>query len=219
MIKKYIPKFIAKGNVFKQIFESQQYEIDILNNNIQDIINNLFVETATWSLSIFEKEYGLDTVLSDALENRRSRILAKKRSKGVCNISKIKEIASSFSNGEVDVIPHYEDDYFTVTFIGTKGIPPRLEDLYDAIEVIKPAHLDIEYQFNYETWGEVKEYTWEELAHFTWEQVLNGDISHVDVMEDYDYLVNEDGEYLCNEDGIRFVVLKSDSMYWEQNNE
>ena len=48
MIKRYLPTFIAKGNIIKDIYESQQAEIDLLNNDIQDLINNLSVETSTW---------------------------------------------------------------------------------------------------------------------------------------------------------------------------
>lgn len=156
---RYVQRFVAKGEVFRQIFKSQQAEIDILNNNLEDLINNMFIETATWGLVYFEKKYGLKTDLTDTLENRRARILAKKRSSSTFNIKTIKSVASAFSGGEVDVIPHYEDDYFVIKFIGTKGIPPKLQDLYDAIDDIKHCHLDVEYEFTYNTVYDLRQFT------------------------------------------------------------
>lgn len=172
MLKKYIPKFIAKGNVFKEIYESQQAEIDILQNNIEDLINNLFVETATWGLFYFEKKYGLKTDLTDSYENRRARILAKMRSSYTCNIETIKTMASAFSNGEVEVTPYYEDDYFVIKFVGTKGIPPKITDLYNAVEEIKPCHLDVEYKFTYNTVYDLRQFTIAELSNYTAKKLL-----------------------------------------------
>ena len=127
MIKRYLPSFIVKGNIIKDIFESQQAEVDLLNNNIQDLIDNLFVETATWSLVNWEKKYNIPIDLEDTLENRRSRILARRVSKGQPFTKEtIEAIANQFTNGSVEVIEHLESDYFTVKFVSTKGIPPKI---------------------------------------------------------------------------------------------
>ena len=127
MIKRYLPSFIVKGNILKDIFESQQAEVDLLNNNIQDLIDNLFVETATWSLENWEKKYNIPIDLDDTLENRRSRILARMVSKGQPFTKEtIEAIANQFTNGSVEVIEHLESDYFTVKFVSAKGIPPKI---------------------------------------------------------------------------------------------
>ena len=142
MIKRYLPGFIAKSNIIKDIYKSQQVEVDLLNNDIQDLINNLFVESSTWSLEKREKEYNIPTDLDDTLENRISRILAKMVSKGKPFTKEtIEAIANQFSNGDVEVIEHLEDDYFTVKFVSAKGIPPKIQDVYDAINEIKTSWL------------------------------------------------------------------------------
>lgn len=38
---------------------------------------------------------------------------------------------------------------FTVQFVGEKGTPPNLDDLKEAIQRIKPAHLDVIYKFRF----------------------------------------------------------------------
>ena len=65
----------------------------------------------------------------------------------------------SFSGGEVEVNPHLEEDYFVIKFVSTKGIPPKIEDLYNLIEEIKPAHLDVEYGFKYNTVYDLRQIT------------------------------------------------------------
>ena len=160
MIKRYLPSFIVKGNILKDIFESQQAEVDLLNNNIQDLIDNLFVETATWSLENWEKEYNIPIDLDDTLENRRSRILAKMVSKGQPFTKEtIETISNQFTNGNVEVIEHLEGDYFTVKFISTMGIPPKVQDVYDAINEIKASWLDVEYEFKYNTVYDLRQIT------------------------------------------------------------
>ena len=200
MIKRYLPSFIVKGNILKDIFESQQAEVDLLNNNIQDLINNLFVETATWSLENWEKEYNIPIDLDDTLENRRSRILARKVSKGQAFTKEtIEAIANQFTNGTVEVVEHLEDDYFTVKFVSTKGIPPKIQDVYDAINEVKASWLDIDYEFIYNTVHYLRQYTVRELRQYTVEELREKELQHLGLSKKY--LTDENGINLVDREG------------------
>ena len=206
MIKRYLPSFIVKGNILKDIFESQQAEVDLLNNNIQDLIDNLFVETATWSLENWEKKYNIPIDLDDTLENRRSRILARMVSKGQPFTKEtIELIANQFTNGSVEVIEHLEDDYFTVKFVSTKGIPSKIQDVYDAINEVKASWLDIDYEFKYNTVGYIKEFTVGEISKYTVGEVLNDDLGHGSVTST-GYVIDENGDYIVDENGDYIVI-------------
>ena len=179
MIKRYLPSFIAKGNIIKDIYESQQAEADLLNNNIQDLINNLFVETATWSLEKWEEKYNIPIDLEDTLENRRSRILARMVAKGQPFTKEtIEVISNQFTNGEVEVIEHLEDDYFTVKFVSIMGIPPKIQDVYDAINEIKASWLDVEYEFKYNTVHDVRQFTVKEIQKYTVKDLTEKNLTH-----------------------------------------
>ena len=196
MIKRYLPSFIVKGNILKDIFESQQAEVDLLNNNIQDLIDNLFVETATWSLENWEKKYNIPIDLDDTLENRRSRILARMVSKGQPFTKEtIEAIANQFTNGSVEVIEHLESDYFTVKFVSTKGIPPKIQDVYDAINEVKASWLDIDYEFIYNTVHYLRQYTVEELRQYTVEELRTKELQHLGSLK---YLTDENGNKLID---------------------
>jgi len=83
----------------------------------------------------------------------------------------IKNVASAFANGEVEVIEYPSEYKFVVKFVGEKGIPPNISDLTKTIEEIKPAHLNYEYQYTYNVWKFLTSKVWNDLAHYTWEQV------------------------------------------------
>ena len=179
MIKRYLPGFIAKSNIIKDIYESQQVEVDLLNNDIQDLTNNLFVETSTWSLEKREKEYNIPIDLDDTLENRISRILAKMVSKGKPFTKEtIETIVNQFTNGNVEVIEHLEDDYFTVKFVSEFGIPPKIEDVYNAINEIKASWLDVEYEFKYNTVHDVRQFTVKEIQKYTVKELTEKNLAH-----------------------------------------
>ena len=178
MIKRYLPTFIAKGEIIKDIYDSQQSELDILNGNIQDLINNLFVDTATWGLEYFEKKYNIPINLEDTLENRRSRILARMVSKGQPFTKEtIEAIANQFTNGDVEVEQHLEDDYFTIKFVSTLGIPPKIQDVYDAINDVKASWLDVTYEFKYNTVYDLRQFTVGHIATKTVKQALEEDLN------------------------------------------
>lgn len=200
MLKKYIPKLIIKGQVFGEIYNSQQWEIDKINGDNEDLLNQCFIDTATWSLLYWEEKYGLETDETDTLENRRGRVRAKMVSRGQpFNSETIKNIAKAFTNGDVEVTEHLENDYFTVEFVGTMGIPPKVQDVYSAIDDIKASWLGVEYQFKYNTVYDLRQFSVAELSKYSVKQLLEKDLQHGD--PDYSILTNEDGNLITTEDG------------------
>ena len=207
MIKRYLPSFIVKGNIIKDIFVSLQAEVDLLNNNIQDLIDNLFVETATWSLENWEKKYNIPIDLDDTLENRRSRILARMVSKGQPFTKEtIEAIANQFTNGTVEVIEHLEDDYFTVKFVSTKGIPPKIQDVYDAINEVKASWLDIDYEFIFNTVNYLRKFTVAELRQYTVEELRTEELQHSGSFKKY-YLTDENENNLVDKVNKKLITF------------
>jgi len=162
LLKDYVPSLLCSGEIFSRIYAAQQTKIDSTNMDIQDLINQCFIETATWGLVLWEEEFGVKTDLTDTYENRRSRVIAKKRGQGVTTVAMIKNVAEAFANGTVEVIEDNIEYNFAIKFVSTKGIPPKIEDLKSAIDQIKPAHLGVSYLFTYLIWSEFDNYnkTW-----------------------------------------------------------
>ena len=154
-INKYVTPKINQKDIMSRIYESQKAQVDVINEDVKDLIDNLFIDTATWALDFWEDELAIEKVLDDTYENRRGRIKAKLRGYGTCTKKHIKNVALSYGYGEVDPIEHYEDYVLEIKFISTIGIPPRLSDFKKTMRMIVPAHIGIIYTFKYNTWADV----------------------------------------------------------------
>lgn len=166
-----LPDFYFTSEEVKAIQGGIEVEIKGLQAAQEDLLNQLFVDTATWGLKYWERYVGLQVDISKPYDFRRSRIKSRLRGKGTTTIQMIKNVAESFSNGEVDIIEDYANYSFIIKFVGTRGIPPNMNDLKNTIEEIKPAHLGFVYEFTYTVWNEVKALTWGQIKTGTWEDL------------------------------------------------
>ena len=171
----YLPSFYHNSDIIKVFMESNNIEVDTLKAYVEDLNKNLYVKTATWGLDLFEEELGLITDKSLSYEERRERILAKKRGNGTTTKAMIKNTAEAFSGGEVDVIENFSDYSFIVKFVGVKGIPKNLTLFKKMIEEIKPAHLNYELAFTYTVWDMIisKNNVWNDFNSQTWVDLMS----------------------------------------------
>lgn len=221
-LTQYVPSIEWKNDdKQKYIYEKLQFRLNWIESVFLEIVNNAYIKTANEeSLKKMEKEFDIVASKSSTLDDRRSKLLSILRGQGVTNILKIKTIAESFENGEVEIVPHFEDYYYAIKFVGKKGIPNRLDDLYSSIEAVNPCHLGINYEFNYERWGELygnttSPYKWGELKKFTWSEVLNGKIYHNTDWYTKSDLVTEDGFNLVTEDGFGIELVEEELVSQE----
>lgn len=166
-----LPSFYHSSEFVKAYMNANTIEIDKLKDSINDLVANLYVKTATWGLDYFEEELGLETDKSKSYEERRERILAKKRGQGTTTKAMLKSTAEAFSGGEVEIIELFNDYTFKLKFIGTKGVPANLEDFRSVIEEIKPAHLAYVLEFTYNTHRDLKTKTHSQLNMKTHKEI------------------------------------------------
>ena len=91
-----LPSFYHNSDFVKAYMSSQSVEHSFIKESIDDLVNNLYVDTATWGLDYFEEELGLKTDKSKTYEERRERIKAKKIGNGTTTIKMIKDTALAF---------------------------------------------------------------------------------------------------------------------------
>jgi uncharacterized protein YmfQ (DUF2313 family) len=133
-------------------------EIERIRLQFIDVLDQFFVSTTDTSLERWENEFNLSVANNYDLAYRRSKILSRLRGSGTITAALIKNVAESFENGTVEVIEDSTNYSFTIKFISTLGIPPNLDDLKDAIEELKPAHLAVIYEFTYMDWNDYEGY-------------------------------------------------------------
>ena len=169
----YLPVFYSNSEEVKGIQNSLQNESEAMINAIDDLLKQIYIDTATWGLSHWEKYLNLSADSSENIDNRRSRIKTRLRGQGTTTKEMIKNVCSSFVNGEVEVTEIAEDYIFKIKFISNIGIPGNVEYLRSSIEEIKPAHLAFEFIYIYNTNATLKNFTHAQLAAYTHFQLRN----------------------------------------------
>ena len=166
-----LPSFYD-NDITRPIQNSFTIEVNSVNDEVENTLNQFFVDSATYGLDKWESMLGISKNNFD-YATRRENIKAKMRSRGTTTVSVIKNICEAYSNGTVEIIVNHSDYSFVIDFIDTIGIPKAFDELDKAINEIKPCHLAHSYKFNYNTHGDLSKYTHEKLANYTHDEVRN----------------------------------------------
>ena len=166
-----LPSFYDNG-ITKPIQDSLNVESNSINDEVDNTLNQFFVDSATYGLDCWEKMLGMSRNNFD-IDTRRENIKAKMRSRGTTTVSVIKNICEAYSNGTVEIIVNHSDYSFVIDFIDTIGIPKAFDELDKTINEIKPCHLAHSYKFNYNTHSDISNYTHEQLANYTHDEIRN----------------------------------------------
>lgn len=164
--------------------QSIESERSVLEDKFKDLYNQVFLESADWSLYMWENMLGINRIsstFSDDIQVRRENILAKLRSKGVTNAKSLEKLCKTFSGGDVKVITNNSDYSFLVKFISEESIPKNLDNLTSMIDEIKPAHLAWDYILAYNIWLQSKDLQWT-LNGETWADDKTSDFISSDVV-------------------------------------
>ena len=166
-----LPSFYD-NDITKPIQDSLNVESNSINDEVDNILNQFFVDSATFGLDYWERMLGIPKNNFD-IDTRRENIKAKMRSRGTTTVSAIKNICEAYSNGIVEVIVNHSDYSFIIDFVGTIGVPKAFAELDKTIEEIKPCHLAHSYKFNYNTHRDLSRYTHEYLSNYTHNEIRN----------------------------------------------
>lgn len=167
----YLPKYYEEVRESANIVNVESTELESLNADIKDVLDQLFVDTATWGLAKWEKVVGIITDNTKTYEQRRSAIKSKLRGMGTVTLAMIKNVGDSFYS--VDVKEDYANYQITIVSVGERGVPDNFADLEKAINEIIPAHLKTVFEFTYLTWDELDAalLTWDKIGTYTWDQL------------------------------------------------
>lgn len=136
------PQYIAIFDAYGKLVGRNSIDVD-------GLLDQTFIETATWGLELLEKEFGIETDISKSITERRSVILSKKRGIGTVTVDLVKSVAESFYGGQVEVKENFEDSVIEIKFISNVGVPPNQDDVYIAVAEILPAHLFLTFEYTY----------------------------------------------------------------------
>jgi len=150
-----------KSVIYNEMFDAESHQVELFVSNVDDLQAQMDVNTATWALEIYEKELSIPVNKSKPIEERRSVIKSRMRGAGQVDAALLKIVADSYTNGDCDV---GFNGIINITFNSQVGRPPNLDDVKQAIEDTKPAHLNVQYSFRHLTISEVRQMTIGEVS-------------------------------------------------------
>lgn len=140
-ILRYLPAFVSEtSNTFKTIGDSQSAEHDRLKEYMLDVYKQFFISTATWGLTLWEKDLFLPIIETDSYENRRLRIWNKLQAKQTSTLQFMTDLLNNYVSTKDGKITELYDTY-TLRFEVQDGTIDNWTDLLAAINQWKPAHL------------------------------------------------------------------------------
>lgn len=176
---KLLPDYYEQNVSMKTLQELLSVQTNELETGLTETVDQCFAGSVSTQLSRWERFLGLNIDITKSTAFRRERIAAKISGAGTTTKEMIKDVASRYSNGEVEVYEDNEHSRFTIKFVGTIGIHGNMADLMTTIEEIKPAHLAVEYEYVYNTHGKLSGFTHEQLSAYTHSQLRNEGIENV----------------------------------------
>ena len=140
----YLPKFPPNDPAFAETqrvlsLEHEQYRLKII-----DFAKQFHPQTATWGLNVWEEELGLKTDLTEDLELRRSKVMAKLLGASpmtVANTNKLVNLFTDDGKAYVDELP--TDGTIKIIIPSLKA---NLEEMRRSLDEMLPAHLVYNFQ-------------------------------------------------------------------------
>ena len=173
-LMKYLPDYYSGNLTMEELQGILSHQINSIADSKNHMIDQCFISYASSLLSRYEKIYAIDTDVSQGNQVRIEKIKAKILSVGTTTKEMIQNMAAAYSNGEVVVIEDNENYRFTIKFVGEKGIPNDIDALAKSLNEIKPAHLELEFSYTFNTWNDVSIATWAQANEFTWKETREG---------------------------------------------
>lgn len=165
-MRTYIPDVIwGRSWIMDRLFNAMGQEYDTLRAAAQDVLNQFFVQTATWGLDQWENFVGLQVSPPGTPDvDRRESVLARLRGYGTATVRVLEDIAASYARGAIAVAEDFANYTVYIRFVDTAGHPANLQDVERALRAVLPAHLSPVYQLTYTTWDR-----WD-LLNLAWDQ-------------------------------------------------
>jgi Uncharacterised protein conserved in bacteria (DUF2313) len=167
----YLPRYYGDFQQVVEMLKTEANEFTRLRALLYEILDQFYVETATYGLNRWEKITDIEYLEQRSTISRRHYINAKLRGVGTVTPALLKSIVDAFYTAEIYEEPN--DFKVRIKLVGKRGVPKNLEDIQAVVNDVIPAHLQPYFEFTYLPWSEVEEagLTWEQAEQYTAEDL------------------------------------------------
>lgn len=139
-LSKYLPEYLAKDPIFLAMLKAESHGHELQRADMEKLLEQFFVETATDALEKWEKFLGIDVNKNLRNEDRRNTILAKIKGTQTVTINFMTRLVNTYiADGKAEVVDMPDDYAIKIYYHG--GQVTDYDKLHQAIKTYIPAHI------------------------------------------------------------------------------
>jgi len=139
-ITRYVPPFLLEIKEFQTLYNIENKELTAIENAIEDVLNQCFLDTATWGLDLWDEFLGINTK-EYSIEERRNILKNKLWMRPPFTVARLYDMLRNTADN-VYISEDYANYSFEVTLLMKDRLKVALNKIMAQIEEAKPAHLD-----------------------------------------------------------------------------
>ena len=170
-LMQYVPKYYELNEVAVAHFDACEKELIAVNEYFRKILLQTFIKTATTGLWRWEKDFAIPIDPTKTYEERRAVVIMKIISFQTITPAIIKRVVDSMVDQNCTITQNFATYQFIVEYHKTRGIPLNQDDVLSAVLDLRPAHLEVLFDYWYNVWGDLTVMTWNDAAAYTWETI------------------------------------------------
>lgn len=162
-----INKFYRKDAVTIDIINALKVKLTKVEDSINDIYKQIFLDYSTWYLELKENEMSINKKPDD-IDKRRAYVKTRLLGTGTATKEMLESVANSVDGVQVEIL--LDGMNVIINFLKVEN-NKYLGVVKRSIENIIPYHLGLDIQYKHVNWGELKGTTWGVVKLYTWESV------------------------------------------------
>lgn len=145
MLKKSVPPFVAQMREMAELFIAEQPELDRLENHLSELLAQFYIKTATYSLDMWEDEFGLSHDPELSQQQRRARVLAKLNTRTPATVRMLENLVRQTMGEEIVWIEEHPEAYMFIVYVQEEQLSGLLGIAEEAVHDARPAHLNYKF--------------------------------------------------------------------------
>lgn len=127
------------------LFEAIGREYDKLWEIANTLPDQLFPESVTWGIELWERRYGITPIAGQTLEERRQKVLAMRSTPHPFNHQTVESYIRLLTGREAEIVDYVRDFTFGVYISSAEGMRETvLNDIISYLNRHKPSHMSYE---------------------------------------------------------------------------
>lgn len=143
-ILQYLPYFLSKDERFKSVNDVDSKEHEAVRLHTADVFDQLFVQTATWGLDLWEQLLGLPILKKIDYTTRRATILARINSSQSITLAYVNYLINLFVADKTGIAEDHPEEYLLEIWL-PDGKVTNFSELEKTLDVFIPAHIGWKY--------------------------------------------------------------------------